>query len=137
PGSGATERVLKGRTGWVLSVCAVRVGGRELLASAGANGAVRLWDPGSGATERVLKGHTDGVRSVCAVRVGGRELLASAGDDRTVRLWDPAMKSRPIVVGTSVPALSVAPFSGGLFIGLSTGVLALRLDGIKPDQPMR
>jgi hypothetical protein len=34
----------------VNAVCAVRVGGRELLASAGNDGTVRVWDPVVGVT---------------------------------------------------------------------------------------
>jgi len=85
----AERTVLEGHTDWVNGVCAVRVGERELLASAGADGTVRFWDPGTGVAERVLEGHTGGVRGVCAVWVGPRELLASAGVDGTVRVWDP------------------------------------------------
>ena len=60
-----TERaVLEGHTGWVRSVCAVRVGGRELLASAGDDQTVRVWDPATGGTERVLEGHTGWVNAV-------------------------------------------------------------------------
>jgi WD40 repeat protein len=68
----------------------VRVDGRELLASAGTDGTVQIWDPVTGVLERTLEGHTGWVNGVCAVHVDGRELLASAGDDATVRIWDPA-----------------------------------------------
>jgi WD40 repeat protein len=43
--TGAAERTLEDHTGRVSGVCAVRVGGRELLASADADRTVRLWDP--------------------------------------------------------------------------------------------
>src|SRR2546421_697713 len=74
----------------VCGVCAVRVGGRDLLASASEDRTVRIWDPATGAVDRVLEGHTGWVNGVCAVQVGGRELLASASEDETVRIWDPA-----------------------------------------------
>ncbi|MEJ7716352.1 MAG: hypothetical protein WKF40_11990 [Thermoleophilaceae bacterium] len=70
PGSGAVERVLEGHTDWVNAVCAVRVDGRDLLASAAADRTVRIWDPGSGAVERVLEGHTGWVTR--GVRGAGR-----------------------------------------------------------------
>ncbi|HET8682362.1 MAG TPA: hypothetical protein VFM54_10880 [Micromonosporaceae bacterium] len=59
------------------------------LASAGGDGAVRLWDlaerPRVG---RPLAGHTYPVQAVAFSPDG--TLLASAGSDGTVRLWDPA-----------------------------------------------
>ena len=58
----------------------------RLLASAGDDGTVRLWDPATGAGLATLTGHTDTVDAVAFSPDGRR--LASAGDDRTVRLWD-------------------------------------------------
>jgi WD40 repeat protein len=49
PASGAAEGVLAGHTDGVRGVCAVSVGGRDLLASAGDDATVRLWDPATGA----------------------------------------------------------------------------------------
>ena len=70
--------------------------GSVVLASAGADGTVRLWDPADQSrVGQPMTGHTDWVRAVTAVTVGGRALLASAGDDGTVRLWDPA-DQRPV-----------------------------------------
>ena len=61
--------------------------GRQ-LASAGADGTVRLWDPATGTGRATLTGHDRGVLAV-AFSPDGRQ-LASAGKDGTVRLWDPA-----------------------------------------------
>ena len=60
-----------------------------LLASAGQDDTVRLWDPASGKQEQVgdpLTGHTDSVTAVAFSPDG--TLLASAGWDG-VQLWDP------------------------------------------------
>ena len=57
----------------------------KLLASAGGDKMVRLWDPATGQELRTLTGHTDWVRSVAFSPA--ENLLASAGDDKTVRLW--------------------------------------------------
>jgi WD40 repeat protein len=80
---------MNGHSGGVRSVCSVQVQGRSLLASAGIDQTVRLWDPVTGQQLRVLQGHEDWVWAVCPVEVQGRTLLASASVDRTVRLWDP------------------------------------------------
>jgi WD40 repeat protein len=127
PVTGRPERVLEGHTGWVAAVCAVPVGGRVLLASAGDDGTVRLWDPVTGLPERVLEGHTGPVSAVCAVPVGGRVLLASAGGDRTVRLWDPATGQPVRAIPVHHPAHGCASAAGVLVIGLTRGLLALRL----------
>ena len=75
----------------------------RLLASAGGDGTVRLWDPATGQPAATLEGHASGVNSV-AFSPDGR-LLASAGDDGTVRLWDPA---------TGQPAATLEGHAGGV-----------------------
>lgn len=80
--------VLEGHLNAVLGVCQLRLRGRNLLASAGEDGTVRLWDPLTGQTERVLDRHADRVRAVCEVNVGTRTLVASASDDGSIGLWD-------------------------------------------------
>ena len=60
----------------------------DLLASAGADRVVRLWDAATGEPIWQLGGHTGWVRSVAFSPDGRR--LASAGDDPMVRVWDAA-----------------------------------------------
>ncbi len=57
----------------------------EILASAGSDRYVRLWDLGAGSHLRVLSGHTAAVRQVA---FSSRGRLASASADGTVRLWN-------------------------------------------------
>ncbi|WP_426503794.1 Hsp70 family protein [Dactylosporangium sp. McL0621] len=72
---------LHGHRGAVLGVAF----GGSVVASAGADATVRLWDGGTG---RVLTGHLDPVTAVAFSP--DATLLASAGLDSTIRLWDPA-----------------------------------------------
>ena len=69
--------------------------GGKLLASAGGDGTVRLWDPVTGRAVGAPL-HASARHGVYGVAFSpdGR-LLASAGGDGTVRLWDPAT-GRPI-----------------------------------------
>jgi WD40 repeat protein len=61
PATGALQRTLQGHTGWVNGVCAIRVDGRELLASAGDDDTVRMSDPATGVLQRILTEPTDGL----------------------------------------------------------------------------
>jgi len=64
--------------------------GRLLLATAGCDRTVRVWDPLTGEPAGdPLTGHTGRVWHVAAARAPGRRLLlASGSDDCTVRVWD-------------------------------------------------
>ena len=75
-----------GHAGPVQSV-AIATGG-HLAASAGGDGALRLWDLATGAEVGRCGGHSDGVLSV-AFTPDGRSLV-SGGRDGTLRLWDVA-----------------------------------------------
>ena len=81
--------VLESHQGEVSGVCAVTVAGQDLLASAGGDGTIRIWDPGTGQQRASLEGHRGEAPAVCTVTVAGEQLLASAGRDGTVRIWDP------------------------------------------------
>ena len=81
----AVAAVLDGHQGEVWSVCPVTVDGRNLLATAGHDGTVRVWDPSTGQQAAVLDGHQGAVWWVCPVTVDGRNRLACSGDDRHCR----------------------------------------------------
>ena len=85
--------------------------GGKLLASAGSDGMVRLWDPVTGRRIRAFPGDTTGPTGVAGVAFSpGGKLLASAGSGGTVRLWDPATgrRVRVIPADTAGPHIGVA-----------------------------
>jgi WD40 repeat protein len=92
--TGACERELPSRVGltalWL---------GPDLVASAGADRAVRLWDLRTGRHLRTLRGHTDQVLSVCLSPDGRHALSAGGYTDRTIRLWDTASGECACVFG--------------------------------------
>ena len=72
--------------------------GGELLASGGADGTVRLWNPATGRAVKILHASAQttarwGVRAVAFSPDG--KLLASAGGDGTVRLWRVSLYTHP------------------------------------------
>ena len=88
----------------------------HLIASAGSNGTIRLWDSVTGKSEgKPLIGHQGAVNAV-AFSPDDR-LLASAGEDGSVRLWDVALR-KPVgkpLTGHKGPVLAVAfALDGGL-----------------------
>ena len=131
--------------GSVGSVAAVEVDGRQLLASGGGDGTVRLWDPRDGtAVGEPLTGHTRSVRAVAAVEVDGRQLLASGGGDGTVRLWDPrdgTAVGEPLTGHTrSVRAVAAVEVDGRQLLASGGGDGTVRLwdprDGTAVGEPL-
>jgi WD40 repeat protein len=82
----AQIRVLTGHTAEAYAVDWAPDGTR--LASAGADGTVRIWDPGSGAVVATLTEHADEVGAVAWSPDG--TTVASTARDGAVRIWNPA-----------------------------------------------
>ena len=81
----------------------------KLLATAGADKLVRLWDLGTGEEVGRLEGHAGFIRTVAFSPDG--KLLASAGDDEGVLLWDVATGEEVRRVGKHKNGLRLAVFS--------------------------
>src|SRR5436305_204336 len=93
-----------GHTGSVRSLTVSPDG--KLLASAGGDKVVRVWDVATGKETAVLKGHTDCVFSLAFSPDG--KLLASGGLDNKVRLWDMATGKETATFGHKQEVQSVA-----------------------------
>ncbi|MFC9437339.1 hypothetical protein [Nocardia sp. NPDC057030] len=104
---------------------------RKLLASAGSDGLIRLWDVADARAITPagpgLTGHRHNVESVAFSP--DNSVLASAGDDGTVRLWDvrdpkQARAFGEFVNGTPVTALTYLPDGRTVVAGGADGTLS-------------
>jgi WD40 repeat protein len=122
-------RVMRSRTGWLLSFTTVTVGGQPWLITGSTDGEVRLWRPErvTRATERTsFTVHHGPVRALTAMPwPGGRAIVAVGDDDGTVSLWDVTngrnlgRKSRTHT--GRVQALAHVPGPGGASLVASAG----------------
>jgi len=88
---GDPHQELTGHTDGVRAVAIGRVGGQEMIISAGADSTVRRWEAATGQpVGDPLTGHAGTVNAVAIGRVGGQEMIVSAGADSTVRRWEAA-----------------------------------------------
>jgi len=83
-------RTVKAHRGSVNTLALLANG--ALLASAGTDGAIKIWDMQGGKLLRTLKGQRRGVNDMAASPDGS--LLVSAGNEGNLFLWDPASGKR-------------------------------------------
>lgn len=69
----------------------------SLLASAGADRTIRIWNTSTNETIAELKGHTSVIYAVAFSPDGSR--LATAGDDRVIRIWDTSTWEQLVTLG--------------------------------------
>ena len=78
-----------------------------MLASAGSDETVRLWDPITETLKTTLPGHT-GFNAVVTFRSDGRT-LASAGDDQMIQFWDyTTSQHKSAITGHTFPVNEIA-----------------------------
>jgi WD40 repeat protein len=106
---GSGRRVsLSGHVGPIHGVAVNHEG--HLIASAGSDGVVRVWDVNKQRLLRTLKGHRGRVWTVAFGPKRG--LIASGGDDGVIRLWNPASE-HVVLFGHSGTVSKVAFNSAG------------------------
>jgi WD40 repeat protein len=123
-----THFTLKRHRGAVTSICAFPGNGVPHLATGSRDKTVGIWNPTKGTPLRTLAGHSDAILSITAIALDDTTLLATASDDHTVRIWDPAKDASLLVIPIRDRPSSVAYANGLLFVGMATGLMAIRLD---------
>jgi WD40 repeat protein len=121
-GRAETLRTLRGHTGDVY--CAQFSPDGKILATAGQDHTIRLWDLATGKVRALLRGHEADVNWAAFSPDGAT--LASAGDDGAVKLWDLATGGeRRQILKTPVPVIGVdfSPDGTILAAGLHDGTV--------------
>ncbi len=102
-----------------------------LIASAGMDRTIRVWDSDGAVTQRLYQGHEAGILGIA---IHG-ENLYSAANDGTVRRWSLDLPRQRLLDLPSEPAsTAIAPDGGSVAVGLTDG--SLRIYGL-PDLDLR
>jgi WD40 repeat protein/MinD-like ATPase involved in chromosome partitioning or flagellar assembly len=131
-GNPVPRHVLHEHDGVILSVAVLDDGGpRPLIATAGMDTVIRVWDPAEGRLVQTLVGHEDCIRSLVSYRHGNSWMLASGSDDHTLRIWNMSTLGDPVVLKSdrgSVHTLAAVTNAEGPLLASCTddGVVQLR-----------
>jgi WD40 repeat protein/class 3 adenylate cyclase len=102
-----------------------------ILATAGRDGKVNLWDASSGAKLDTFAGHTNGVFFLTFSPDGAR--LASTSDDGTARVWDVATGESLMTLAGQGGTIGMASFSAnGLRVATGSSNLTARVWDLTP-----
>jgi WD40 repeat protein len=101
------HRVFAKEHGKVYHICFSPNG--RILASAGQNGVLTLWDIANGGILRTWQAHQGDAN--CASFSPDGKMLVSAGDDAKVRLWDVACECEPVILSGGSKEVVCAEFS--------------------------
>lgn len=129
-GAGKPVLVLRGHKSAIFNVAYSPDG--ALLATAGKDGTVRLWNAHTGTEARVLTVEGNKTAYCCAFHPEGR-LLASAGADHAVRLWEVA-SGREVgsLKGHSGDVYNLAFSPDGRLLASASYDHSVRLWGLEP-----
>ncbi|MBX7105224.1 MAG: protein kinase [Gemmataceae bacterium] len=98
----------------------------KLIASAGGDAVVRIWDVDQAVDHKVLTGHTGPVNCVCFSPDGKQ--LVSAGNDHSVRIWSPSTGTElHQLAGHQGPVNSVVYSRDGKWIVSASGDKSIKV----------